>query len=129
MTGQMGHFMVYAPQPQLPYPLERYTREVTRLLYVLEYRLGEAEYLAGEYSIADIASFPVVRVLPLVGIDFGSFPNVERWRERVEMRPAVQRGLDVQNVPEKVVANPPEMSEDEWSRLFGNKLLEASMLK
>lgn len=128
MTGQMAHFLVYAPQPQLPYPLERYTREVTRLLNVLDYRLSQAEYLAGTYSIADIASLPFAAMIGHLGINMEGFSNVRRWQDALMARPAVQRGFNVQDVPEKVVANSPQMSEKEWSTLFGDKLLEASTL-
>jgi GST-like protein len=95
MFGQFGHFNVYARE-KLPYAIERYGNEVRRLHGVLEKRLAAAEYLAGDaYSIADIATFPWVRMPERRGIDFADFPNVRRWHDAIAARPAVQRGVAV----------------------------------
>jgi GST-like protein len=95
MFGQYGHFHNYAPE-KLAYPMERYANEVKRLHRVLDKRLSEAPYLAGEeYSIADIATFPWLRFPERRGIDFAEFPAVQRWFKAIESRPAVQRGVEV----------------------------------
>jgi GST-like protein len=95
MFGQYGHFNNYAPE-KIPYAIDRYGKEVKRLHGVLEKRLSEAEYLAGdEYSIADIATFPWLRFPERRGIDFTDFPSVRRWHDAIAARPAVQRGVAV----------------------------------
>jgi GST-like protein len=95
MFGQYGHFHNYAPE-KLPYAMERYAKEVTRLYRVLEKRLSTAEYLAGEeYSIADIATFPWTRFPERRNIDLAQFPAVKRWHDAIAARPAVQRGVQV----------------------------------
>jgi GSH-dependent disulfide-bond oxidoreductase len=95
MFGQYNHFANYAVD-KIPYAIERYTNEVKRLHRVMEIRLGEAPYLAGEeYSIADIATFPWVRNPDRRGIDFADYPNVRRWHDTIAARPAVQRGVAV----------------------------------
>lgn len=92
MFGQCGHFLGYAPR-RIPYAIERYRKETLRLYGVLDRRLGQAEYLAERYSIADVATWPWVRVRWLHRIDIDEFPNVRRWYEAIERRPAVQRGV------------------------------------
>jgi GST-like protein len=95
MFGQYGHFHHYAPE-RLAYPMERYANEVRRLHRVLEKRLSETEFLAGDdYSIADIATFPWLRFPERRGIDFNEFPAVKRWFQTIAARPAVQRGVAV----------------------------------
>lgn len=94
MFGQLFHFK-NAAQEQLPYAIERYDSEVRRLLGVLDRQLATREYLAGEYSIADIASYPWVRVYKAFGIAETDFPNVQKWLDRVAARPGVQRGMGV----------------------------------
>ncbi|WP_417797542.1 glutathione S-transferase N-terminal domain-containing protein [Terasakiella pusilla] len=94
MLGQAHHFRIYAPE-QIDYGIERYTKEATRLYGVMEKRLGEAEYLAGEYSIADIASMPWIRSYKNQGQDLDDYPNVKRWFLAIKERDAVRRGLDV----------------------------------
>ena len=95
MFGQYNHFASYAPE-KLPYAVERYANEVKRLHRVLDKRLGEAAYLAGDaYSIADIATFPWVRNPDRRGIDLAEYPNVKRWHDAIAARPAVQRGVEV----------------------------------
>jgi len=92
MLGQVHHFRVYAPEP-IPYAIERYTNEARRLYNVLDRRLGEVDYLAGDYSIADMAVFPWIRPYKRQGLDINDFPNLKRWFEAIDARPAVQRGL------------------------------------
>jgi GSH-dependent disulfide-bond oxidoreductase len=95
MFGQWNHFAAYATE-KIPYAIERYTNEVKRLHRVLDHRLEECPYLAGEeYSIADIATFPWVREPERRGIDFADYPAVKRWHDAIDARPAVQRGLAV----------------------------------
>jgi GSH-dependent disulfide-bond oxidoreductase len=93
MFGQPGWFRRNAPDNQQG--ITRYTDESLRLAGVLDRRLGEAEYLAGEYSIADIANFTWVGVLAFFKIPLDTMPNLQRWQEAIAARPAVQRGLNV----------------------------------
>ncbi len=92
MAGQCFHFRKYATE-QVPYAIERYTKEVTRLFGVMERRLAARNYLAGDYSIADIACFPWVRQWKDLAQDIEQFPNLKGWIDRIASRPAVQRGL------------------------------------
>jgi len=94
MLGQTHHFRVYAPE-QIRYAVERYTNEAGRLYAVLDRRLGGHEYLAGDYSIADIATFPWLRGYERQGQRLEDFPNLQRWFAAIAARPAVQRGLEV----------------------------------
>lgn len=95
MFGQYNHFAAYAPE-RLPYAVERYGNEVARLHRVLDKRLSEAEFLAGdEYSIADVATFPWVRDPGRRGVDLADYPAVRRWHDAVAARPAVARGVAV----------------------------------
>ena len=94
MLGQANHFRVYAPE-KLPYAIDRYTNEARRLYGVIDRRLGEAPYLAGDYSIADMATFPWLRGWERQGQTLSDFPHLARWFATIEARPAVQRGLDV----------------------------------
>lgn len=89
MFGQLGHFL-HAGE-KLPYAIDRYKKETERLYGVLDKRLGEVEYLAGEYSIADIATVGWASAYERLGLSIGSYPNVGKWLERVGARPAVQR--------------------------------------
>jgi GST-like protein len=89
MAGQAHHFLHYAPEP-LPYAIDRYVRETGRLYGVLNKRLADREFIAGDYSIADMASYPWV--LPeRQRQDLADFPHLRRWKETVAARPAVQR--------------------------------------
>jgi GST-like protein len=94
MLGQAHHFRHYAPEP-IPYAIERYTNEARRLYAVLDRRLSQAPYLAGEYSIADIANFAWLRRPERQGVEIADYPHVERWRAAIAARPAVVRGLAV----------------------------------
>ena len=94
MLGQAHHFRAYAPET-IPYAVDRYTNEATRLYKVLDTRLGTSEYLADDYSVADIAVFPWLRSYERQGQDLADFPHVKRWFEAIDARPAVQRGLEV----------------------------------
>ncbi|NEQ97920.1 MAG: glutathione S-transferase family protein [Cyanothece sp. SIO2G6] len=94
MLGQAHHFRKYAPE-QIPYAVNRYTNEAGRLYSVLDRRLHEAEYVGGDYSIADIAIYPWIVSHKDQGQSLENFPHVKRWFEAVSDRPAVQRGLAV----------------------------------
>jgi len=95
MLGQVHHFRAYAPE-KIPYAIDRYTNEASRLTNVLDKRLSEARYLAGdEYSIADIAVFPWMRNADKRGINMAEFPHAQRWFDAINARPAVQRALQV----------------------------------
>jgi GST-like protein len=94
MFGQTHHFLRFAPEP-LPYAIKRYSAETARLYAVLDRRLGEAGYLAGEYSIADIAIYPWVARHEWQKIDLADYANVARWYRAIGERPAVQRGMAV----------------------------------
>ncbi len=93
MFGQLGWFKRNAADNQQG--ITRYTDESIRLAGVLDHRLGQAEYLAGEYSIADIANFTWVRILPFYNITMDKTPNLRRWHDAIAARPAVERGLKV----------------------------------
>ncbi|MBU6499116.1 MAG: glutathione S-transferase N-terminal domain-containing protein [Rhodospirillales bacterium] len=95
MFGQFGHFNNYAAE-KIPYAIERYGNEVKRLHRVLDKRLGEAEWLAGEeYSIADIITYPWLRFPERRNIVLADYPNVARWYAAIDARPAVRRGVAV----------------------------------
>jgi GST-like protein len=94
MFGQVHHFVRAAPQP-VPYAIERYGKETRRLYGVLDRHLAGREYLADEYSVADIATYPWVARHEWHKVDLPDFPAVLRWFERVGARPAVARGMAV----------------------------------
>jgi GSH-dependent disulfide-bond oxidoreductase len=96
MLGQAHHFLKFN-RGKSEYAERRYGDEAERIYAVLDRRLAEAEFLAGEYSIADIATWPWVARYEWQGIDFARFPNVKRWYLSIAKRPAVQRGYDVPN--------------------------------
>lgn len=123
MQGQAHHFIRYAPEGQ-DYPTERYRNETIRLLHVLEGRLGEAEYLAEEYSIADIATWPWARATRAIGLTLDPYPAVARWFEAVGARPAVIAGCEVKNAANLSSARP-VLTAEQWSNLFGENMLQA----
>ncbi|HVL35061.1 MAG TPA: glutathione S-transferase N-terminal domain-containing protein [Burkholderiales bacterium] len=94
MLGQAHHFRLLARE-KLPYAIERYEKEAARLFSVLEARLDRVPCLAGEYSIADIATYPWVMRHFNFGISLEDYPAVKRWTEAIGARPAVQRGMDI----------------------------------
>jgi GST-like protein len=94
MLGQAHHFRMYAPE-QIPYAVERYTKEAKRIYGVMDKRLKDHEYLAGDYSIADIACWPWLRRPERQGVDRADYPSLKRWFEAIAARPAVERGLGV----------------------------------
>ena len=91
MMGQASHFVNYAPE-EVPYARTRYVDETRRLFGVMERRLADRPFLAGDYSIADMASYPWARLHAIVGIDIDpAFPNLADWIRRIDSRPAVER--------------------------------------
>ena len=94
MIGQVHHFLRAAKEP-VPYAIERYTRETKRLYGVLNVRLERHAHLAGDYSIADIATYPWVARHEWHKTDLNEFPHVKRWFDALSARPAVQRGMKV----------------------------------
>jgi GSH-dependent disulfide-bond oxidoreductase len=94
MFGQAHHFLRQVKEPN-PYGAERYTKETRRLYGVLNGRLGKVDYLAGDYSIADIATYPWVARHEWHQVQLAEFPNVARWYAAIAARPAVQRGMNV----------------------------------
>ena len=94
MAGQLSHFVNYV-QEDVPYAHRRYANEYDRLLAVMDVRLRNRDFLAGDYSIADIASFPWVLPYRRLGNDLDNFPNLRRWFDTLKERPAVQRGVNL----------------------------------
>lgn len=94
MFGQAHNFFRYDPQ-QDSYGVERFKKEVARLYGVMNKRLGEGKFLAGDYSIADIATYPWVSRYEMHRTKLEDFPNVKRWFDTISARPAVQRGMAV----------------------------------
>ena len=92
--GQVHHFVKFNPGKSA-YAEERYTKEARRLWGVLDRRLGETEYVAGDYSIADIAIWPWISRFEWQTVTFADYPNVKRWYLAIAARPAVQRGWNV----------------------------------
>lgn len=95
MFGQAHHFRRFAKE-QVPYAIDRYTNETHRIYGVMDKRLGEVPYLAGQdYTIADVATYPWVARWEWHGIDWANYPNLKRWFDKVGARPAVQKGMAV----------------------------------
>ena len=118
MFGQRGHFLRAAPE-KIPYAIERYTNESRRLLNIIDKQLKDRPYLAGEYSIADIATFPWVVGTRREPEQLESRPNFKRWLDALSERPAVKRGL-------AVMSDRPQAPLDDEARsiLYGNKQFE-----
>ncbi len=97
MAGQVSHFVNYAPNfpGDHSYSEKRYKNEYDRLLGVMDNILSEREYLAGDYSVADMASFPWVTAYKRYEIDLNKFKEVRRWFDTMKNRPAVRKGMDV----------------------------------
>jgi GST-like protein len=102
MAGQTHHFRIYAPEP-IPYAVDRFTKETQRLYGVIDRRLADREFLAGAYSIADMATYPWAKLWQRQGQDIAAFPNLTRWLDAVAERPAVKRGVALNAADRKVV--------------------------
>lgn len=114
MAGQIGHFNVYAPE-KVPYAIDRYTRETDRLYGVLDRRLADRAFIAGEFSIADIACYPWIVPYEAHGQDLAEFPHLKRWFESMATRPATLRTYEG---VENVYAPKQAISEEERKVLF-----------
>lgn len=128
MGGQAVHFRRHAPVGEI-YSSQRYDNEVLRLLNVLEYRLAQAAYLAGDYSIADIACWPIVSAMPFFGFDLTEFAAIGRWQSALAARPAVESAMDDSQIPERLKANPAALTDDERSILYGERQAAAASYK
>ena len=105
MLGQAHHFRIYAPE-KIEYAFNRYTNEARRLYGVMDKRLGQSRFLAGdEYTIADIATWPWTRSYKNQGIDLDDFPNVKRWFDTIGARAAAQRGVQVLDKARKALTD------------------------
>lgn len=93
MGGQLSHFVNFADHGGNDYARERYYREYDRLLGVMDRRLADHEYLAGDYSVADMAAFPWLLPKKAFGVDIDRFPNTRRWFDAIKVRPAVQKAV------------------------------------
>ncbi len=111
MFGQAHHFIKYARE-RIDYAVNRYHNETRRLYQVLDNRLERSEYLAGEYSIADMATYPWVRRHPVHEVDLDEFPHVRRWHDAIDERPAVRRGLAVLTDEENRAVDEPDKAHD-----------------
>ena len=97
MLGQLGHFRNAAEK--IPYAIDRYQKEQERIYRVLDGRLGEGEYLADEYSIADVCTFPWIAMSKRFGVPVDGYPNLSRWVDAVDARPAVKRAFEAKIKP------------------------------
>jgi GSH-dependent disulfide-bond oxidoreductase len=93
MLGQAHHFRLQSKE-KLPYAIERYEKEAARLYGVLESRLAKSAFLAGDYSIADVATYPWIMRWFNFGVTLDDYPAVKRWTDAIGARPAVQRGME-----------------------------------
>jgi GST-like protein len=122
MGGQASHFLRYAPAGQ-DYAIARYTKELTRLLTVLEKRLEKSAYVAGDdYSIADMAIWPGRASAFVMGMGLDEWPAMHRWFERIRERPAVERAMtrDELKAPAKYIGRHQTLDDKEWSNMFGD---------
>ena len=115
MLGQAHHFRLYAPE-KIEYAFNRYTNEASRLYRVVDTRLAEVEYLAGDYSIADMATYPWLRYHENQGQKLEDYPHLKRWYDALSERPAVQRGLAVLQEESR---SPQQMDQQAKTLLFG----------
>ncbi len=114
MAGQAHHFLRYAPE-KIEYPMHRFRTEVARLYTVMDKQLAKHDYVAGAYSIADIACWPWVFRYDWQGQDLNDFPHVKRWFEAVGARPAVKKGAAV---GQEWVTSAAQMTDEDRKRLF-----------
>jgi GST-like protein len=114
MSGQNGHFKNYAAE-KISYAIDRYMKETERLYGVLDERLADREFIAGGYSIADMAAYPWIVPHERQGQNLSDFPNLKRWFETVQGRDAVQRAYAVA----KTINTAPTVTDESKSILFG----------
>jgi len=115
MAGQIGHFNVYAPE-QVPYAIQRYTNETSRLYGVLNKQLAGRDFIAGAFSIADIACYPWIVPHAAHGQDLAHFPHLQRWFNAMAARPATMRAYDGSK---DVYTRAEPVSEESRKILFG----------
>ena len=120
LLGQAHHFRMYAPD-KIPYAIDRYTNEAGRLYGVMERRLSDHEYLAGDLSIADFASYPWIVPHERQGQDLENYPSLKRWYDALKERPKLRKGFDV--LKEERRQGP--MSEEARKNLFGSEQYKA----
>jgi GST-like protein len=126
MSGQNNHFSNYAVE-KIPYAMDRYRNEVNRLYGVMDKRLASNQYLAGEYSIADMACYPWVVPYERQGQKLEDFPNLKRWFEAIKARPAVMRAYDKATA---INPNPPGIrTAEERAILFGQTAKSVGLVK
>ena len=118
MLGQAHHFRNYAPN-KIEYAIDRYTNETGRLYNVIDKRLENRDYLAGDYSIADMATMPWL-LGKHQGQNYDDFPKLKQWRERLKARPALQKGWSVMRDEVRSVADQSK-DKERWEILFGAK--------
>ncbi|MEP6634961.1 MAG: glutathione binding-like protein, partial [Luteimonas sp.] len=117
MTGQYGHFNVYAPE-KIAYAIDRYTKETERLLGVLDKRLAGRQFIAGdEYGIADVACYPWINPYKDAPIDLTPFPGIVRWHAAIAARPATRRAYALAKQVNPAAGAP--LSDAERALLFG----------
>ena len=121
MAGQNHHFSRYAPE-KIPYAVERYVRETNRLYGVLDRRLADREFVAGEYSIADMAAYPWIVPHEAQGQNLADFPNLSRWFAAIGARPATVRAYEIAN---RFDSNP-TMTDEQRKILFGQTARSSS---
>ncbi|MDJ0893979.1 MAG: glutathione binding-like protein [Alphaproteobacteria bacterium] len=114
MLGQNHHFVSYAPE-QIPYAINRYVKETERLYGVLDKRLERREFIAGDYSIADMACYPWIVLYERQQQDLNEFPNLKRWFEAVAARPATERAYE----KGQEINTTPTVTEEAKAILFG----------
>jgi GSH-dependent disulfide-bond oxidoreductase len=117
-VGQMFHFLVYAPE-KLPYAIKRYSNEVSRLFQLIDQRLADSPWIGGdEYSIADMAIFPVSAVWRDCPQDFSRLKHFFAWREKIESRAAYARAYDLGKIANETMGADKFFEEKTWKRLF-----------
>jgi len=117
MMGQLSHFTLYADM-KVPYAIKRYKDETERLFGVLDTRLKGRNFLAGEYSIADIAHFPWINKYSQLNIFIDAYPNLKRWFDQLSARPAVQRGMQIPSDAD--FAEKEALDKEQWIELVHN---------
>ncbi|HJU38540.1 MAG TPA: glutathione binding-like protein, partial [Tahibacter sp.] len=118
MAGQIGHFNVYAPE-KVPYAIDRYTRETRRLYGVLDRRLADRQFVAGDFSLADVACYPWIVPHAAHGQDLDEFQNIKRWFGEIAARPATRRTYE--GVGETYGKSAKPLTDEERRILFGQR--------
>jgi GST-like protein len=121
MLGQAHHFRVYAPE-RIEYAMNRYTNEARRIYNVIDKQLSTSPYIAGDYSIADIAIYPWLVPHNMQGQNLGDFPHLKKWYDGIRARPAVQAGFAA--LAEQIKNRPPTQDNKAWDTLFGTRQFE-----